>query len=170
MSSKQQRQQVISRLIDQRSISSQPQLQEMLREHGMEATQATLSRDLEELGAVKIRVPGGETVYAIAEYAPARPAPSEQLRRVMAEWVAEVSSSGNLVVVRTPPGCAHVVASALDRSGFEGLLGTVAGDDTIMCVATEDLGGAGLAEQFRLLSGVSDVTGGTPRKKGNGNG
>lgn len=170
MSSKQQRQQLISRLIDQRSISSQPQLQEMLKEQGIEATQATLSRDLEELGAVKIRVPGGETVYAIAEYVPARPAPSEQLRRVMAEWVAEVSSSGNLVVVRTPPGCAHVVASALDRSGLDGLLGTVAGDDTIMCVASESLGGAGLAEEFRLLAGVTDVTGGTPRKKGVVNG
>lgn len=166
MSSKQQRQQLISRLIDQRPISSQPQLQEILKEHGIEATQATLSRDLEELGAVKIRVAGGDTAYAIAEYAPARIAPSEQLRRVMAEWVAEVTSSGNLVVVRTPPGCAHVVASALDRSGLDGLLGTVAGDDTIMCVATEEVGGAGLASQLRMLSGVSDVTGGIPRKKG----
>lgn len=166
MSTKQQRQQMISRLIDQRSIASQPQLQEILKEHGIEATQATLSRDLEELGAVKIRVPGGDTSYAIAEYAPARIAPSEQLRRVMAEWVGEVTSSGNIVVVRTPPGCAHVVASALDRSGVDGLLGTVAGDDTIMCVATEEMGGAGLAAQFRELSGVSDVTGGIPRKKG----
>ena len=84
----------------------------------------------------------------------------------MAEWVAEVTSSGNLVVVRTPPGCAHVVASALDRSGFDGLLGTVAGDDTILCVATEEIGGTGLASQLRMLSGVSDVTGGIPRKKG----
>lgn len=166
MSSKQQRQQLIARLIDQRAISSQPQLQEMLKEQGIEATQATVSRDLDELGAVKIRLAGGETAYAIAEYAPARVAPSDQLRRVMAEWVAEVTSSGNLVVLRTPPGCAHVVASALDRSGLDGLLGTVAGDDTILCVATEDAGGHGLAEQFRTLSGVSDVTGGIPRRKG----
>ena len=166
MSSKQQRQQLISRLIAQENISSQPHLQELLKEQGIEATQATISRDLEELGAIKIRVAGGDTVYAIAEYAPARIAPSDQLRRVMAEWVAEVTSSGNIVVVRTPPGCAHVVASALDRSGFDGLLGTVAGDDTIMCVATEEMGGAGLASQFRELSGVSDVTGGIPRRKG----
>ena len=108
-------------------------------------------------------------MYAIAEYAPARIAPSDQLRRVMAEWVAEVSSSGNLVVVRTPPGCAHVVASALDRSGLVGLLGTVAGDDTILCIATEDMSGAGLAEQLRSLSGVTDATGGIPRKKGTAN-
>lgn len=169
MSTKQQRQQLISRLIGSENISSQPQLQEILREQGIEATQATISRDLEELGAVKIRVAGGDTIYAIAEYAPARIAPSDQLRRVMAEWVAEVTSSGNLVVVRTPPGCAHVVASALDRSGLSGLLGTVAGDDTIMCVATEDTGGVGLAEQLRTLSGVTDATGGIPRKRGEAN-
>ena len=138
----------------------------MLKGQGIEATQATISRDLEELGAVKIRVAGGDSIYAIAEYAPARVAPSDQLRRVMAEWVAEVTSSGNLVVVRTPPGCAHVVASALDRSALSGLLGTVAGDDTIFCVAAEDIGGAGLAEELRSLSGVTDATGGIPRKKG----
>ena len=138
----------------------------MLKDQGIEATQATISRDLEELGAVKIRVAGGDSIYAIAEYAPARVAPSDQLRRVMAEWVAEVTSSGNLVVVRTPPGCAHVVASALDRSALSGLLGTVAGDDTIFCVAAEDIGGAGLAEELRSLSGVTDATGGIPRNKG----
>jgi transcriptional regulator of arginine metabolism len=166
MSSKQQRQQMVTRLIAHDNVVSQPHLQELLKAQGIEATQATISRDLEELGAVKIRIAGGESIYAIAEYAPARVAPSDQLRRVMAEWVAEVTSSGNLVVVRTPPGCAHVVASALDRSGLVGLLGTVAGDDTIMCVATEEVGGTGLAEQLRSLSGVTDATGGIPRKKG----
>lgn len=166
MSTKQQRQQIITRLIAQENVCSQPHLQEKLKDQGIEATQATISRDLEELGAVKIRVAGGDSIYAIAEYAPARVAPSDQLRRVMAEWVAEVTSSGNLVVVRTPPGCAHVVASALDRSALSGLLGTVAGDDTIFCVAAEDIGGAGLAEELRSLSGVTDATGGIPRKKG----
>ena len=165
MSSKQQRQQMVTRLIAHDNVCSQPHLQELLKAQ-IEATQATISRDLEELGAVKIRIAGGESIYAIAEYAPARVAPSDQLRRVMAEWVAEVTSSGNLVVVRTPPGCAHVVASALDRSGLVGLLGTVAGDDTILCVATEEVGGTGLAEQLRSLSGVTDATGGIPRKKG----
>jgi transcriptional regulator of arginine metabolism len=166
VSTKQQRQQIITRLIAQENVCSQPHLQEKLKDQGIEATQATISRDLEELGAVKIRVAGGDSIYAIAEYAPARVAPSDQLRRVMAEWVAEVTSSGNLVVVRTPPGCAHVVASALDRSALSGLLGTVAGDDTIFCVAAEDIGGAGLAEELRSLSGVTDATGGIPRKKG----
>ena len=155
MSSKQQRQQMVTRLIAQDNVSSQPHLQELLKEQGIEATQATISRDLEELGAVKIRIAGGDSIYAIAEYAPARVAPSDQLRRVMAEWVAEVTSSGNLVVVRTPPGCAHVVASALDRSGLVGLLGTVAGDDTIFCIASEDIGGAKMADKLRELAGIA---------------
>ena len=113
-----------------------------------------MSRDLEDLGAVKVRVPGGATVYAVPEFAPERVAPLDQLRRVMGEWVAEVTNSGHLVVVRTPPGCAHVVASALDRSGLEGLLGTVAGDDTMLCVATEAVGGAKLAQTLRDLAGI----------------
>jgi transcriptional regulator of arginine metabolism len=81
-------------------------------------------------------------------------APLDQLRRVMGEWVAEVTHSGHLVIVRTPPGCAHVVASALDRSGLEGLLGTVAGDDTMLCVATESVGGEQLAAGLRDLAGI----------------
>jgi transcriptional regulator of arginine metabolism len=73
----------------------------------------------------------------------------------MGEWVAEVRSSGNLVILRTPPGCAHVVASALDRSAMPGLLGTVAGDDTLLCVAEDGVGGAVLSEHLRDLAGLS---------------
>ena len=152
--SKVQRQQTIARLIEQQQVTNQPQLVELLEAEGITATQATVSRDLEDLGAVKVRVPGGATVYAVPEFAPERVAPVDQLRRVMGEWVAEVTYSGNLVIVRTPPGCAHVVASALDRSGLDGLLGTVAGDDTMMCVATEERGGAGLADTLRELAGL----------------
>ena len=137
MASKVQRQQVIGKLIGKHAVTNQPQLVDLLADEGIAATQATVSRDLEDLGAVKVRVPGGETVYAIPEYEPARIAPEDQLRRVMGEWVAEVKVSANLVVLRTPPGCAHVVASAIDRSGMSGLIGTVAGDDTLMCVADE---------------------------------
>ena len=77
MSSKQQRQQMVTRLIAHDNVSSQPHLQELLKAQGIEATQATISRDLEELGAVKIRIAGGDSIYAIAEYAPARVAPSD---------------------------------------------------------------------------------------------
>ncbi|MCB9379970.1 MAG: arginine repressor [Acidimicrobiaceae bacterium] len=155
MSSKVQRQQAIAKLVARHAVTNQPQLVDLLAGEGITATQATVSRDLEDLGAVKVRVPGGDTVYAIPEYEPNRLAPEDQLRRVMGEWVAEVRNSGNLVVLRTPPGCAHVVGSALDRSGMSGLLGTVAGDDTLLCVAEEDLGGAALTAILRDLAGLS---------------
>ncbi len=155
--SKVQRQQAIARLIEQHSVTNQPQLVDLLADEGITATQATVSRDLEDLGAVKVRVPGGATVYAVPEFAPERVAPLDQLRRVMGEWVAEVTHSANLVIIRTPPGCAHVVASALDRSGIDGLLGTVAGDDTMMCVATESAGGRHLAAVMRELAGIEGV-------------
>ncbi len=155
MSSKVQRQQAIAKLVAHCAVTNQPQLVELLAGEGIAATQATVSRDLEDLGAVKVRVPGGETVYAIPEYEPARIAPEDQLRRVMGEWVAEVRVSLNIVILRTPPGCAHVVASALDRSGMAGLLGTVAGDDTLMCVAEEGVGGDALANRLRDLAGLA---------------
>lgn len=153
MTTKVQRQAVVVRLIGDHEVTSQPQLIALLAGEGIEATQATVSRDLDEVGAVKVRVPSGSTVYAIPEFAPDRVAPVDQLRRVMNEWVAEVVSSGNLVVLRTPPGCAHVVASALDRSRVDGLLGTVAGDDTLLCVSSE-LDGTALAATLRELAGV----------------
>lgn len=153
--SKVQRQQAIVRLLGSRGVSNQPQLVELLAAEGLMVTQATVSRDLEDLGAVKVRVGGGDTVYAIPEYEPERIAPNDQLRRVLGEWVAEVKHSGDLVILRTPPGCAHVVASALDRSGYAGLLGTVAGDDTLLCIADEDLGGRALAANLSELAGIS---------------
>ena len=116
MSVKQQRQQAIARLIGQQPVANQPQLLELLAAERISATQATVSRDLEELGAIKVRVPGGQSVYALPELETDRLAPFDQLRRVLGEWVGEVASSDNIVVLRTPPGCAHVVASALDRS------------------------------------------------------
>jgi transcriptional regulator of arginine metabolism len=148
-----QRQQAITRIVAQADIANQSQLIELLAGEGIAATQATVSRDLEDLGAVKVRAPGGATVYAVPELAPDRLAPIDQLRRVMGEWVADISWSGNLVVVRTPPGCAHVVGSALDRSGLVGLLGTVAGDDTLLCVAAEDTTGPELARSLAELAG-----------------
>ncbi len=153
MTTKVQRQTTISRLIGDHAVTNQPQLIQLLAELGIEATQATVSRDLDDIGAVKVRVPGGNTVYAIPEFAPDRLAPVDQLRRVMGEWVAEVACSGNIVILRTPPGCAHVVASALDRSRVDGLLGTVAGDDTLMCVAAS-IDGEALAGQLREFAGL----------------
>ena len=130
-------------------------LLELLEQEGIDATQATVSRDLEDLGAVKVRVRKGETAYAIPDFAPDRIAPQDQLRRVLSEWVAEVEYSAPMVIVRTPPGCAHVVASALDRSRLKGILGTVAGDDTLFCVAEANYGAKRLATDLRKLAGLT---------------
>jgi transcriptional regulator of arginine metabolism len=154
MSIKHRRQQAIVRLIGQQSVSNQPRLLELLAREGVRTTQATVSRDLDELGVIKIRAAGGQTVYALPAIETERIAPSEQLRRVLGEWVADVAVSGNIVVVRTPPGCAHVVASALDRSAITGLLGTVAGDDTLMCVAAAGVSGDELAAELRDLAAL----------------
>ena len=152
--SKHQRQHRISRMLANQVVTSQEQLVRLLADDGVESTQATVSRDLDDLGAVKVRVSGGESVYAIPEHPADRVVPMDQLRRVMGEWVVEVESSGNLVVLRTPPGSAHVVASALDRTGIEGSIGTVAGDDTLMVVAAEGTTGENLAVALRNLAGL----------------
>jgi transcriptional regulator of arginine metabolism len=151
---KPQRQHRIARLLEQHAVGSQGQLVEMLAADGVVATQATVSRDLEDMGAVKVRVPGGELVYAIPELPTEQFAPEDHLRRVFSDWVVDAASSLNLVVLRTPPGSAHVVASALDRAGLEDVVGTVAGDDTIFVVASERVGGAALADRLRSLAGL----------------
>lgn len=151
---KPQRQHRIGRLLADNAVTSQSQLVELLAADGIAATQATVSRDLEDLGAVKVRVPGGETVYAIPELPQEQHIPETHLRRVFGEWVVDVAFSGNLVVLRTPPGSAHVVASALDRTGLLGVVGTVAGDDTLLVVVSEDLGGKNMATQLRELAGL----------------
>lgn len=151
---KARRQHLLGRLLAEHAVTSQDQLVELLAAEGVVATQATVSRDLEEVGAVKVRVPGTERlVYAIAELPRDQLVPEDHLRRVLGEWVVDVRSSGNLAVVRTPPGSAHVVASALDRSGLDGVVGTVAGDDTVLVVAAEAGGGAALAVRLAEIAG-----------------
>jgi transcriptional regulator of arginine metabolism len=148
------RQHTIIRLLGDVAVTSQAQLVELLEDAGVDATQATVSRDLDDLGAIRVRVPGGDLVYALPEHSNEQVAPPDHLRRVLSDWVADVQHSHNLVVVRTPPGSAHVVASALDRSGLDGVLGTVAGDDSIMIVASEETTGRDLAKTIRTLAGI----------------
>jgi transcriptional regulator of arginine metabolism len=152
--SKQTRQHRIAKLLEQHAVTSQPQLVDLLKANGMVATQATVSRDLEEMGAIKVRAAGGDSVYAIPELPKEQRAPEEHLRRVLGDWVVEVSHSMNLVVLRTPPGSAHVVGSALDRADLPEILGTVAGDDTLLVVAAEKVGGAKVAKQLSALAGL----------------
>lgn len=155
MTTKRQRQHRIAALLEQESVTNQSQLVELLGADGVVATQATVSRDLEDLGAIKVRVRGGDAVYAIPELPKDQVAPEDHLRRVFGDWVVEVSSSANLVVLRTPPGSAHVVASALDRSSLDEVLGTVAGDDTLMVVVAEEYEGAKIADRLRELAGLA---------------
>jgi len=151
---KTQRQHLVARLIESQVIANQQALVDHLAAEGVVATQATVSRDLEDLGAIKVRMPGGESAYAIPALPKEQRAPEDHLRRVFGDWVVEVATSDNLVVIRTPPGSAHVVASALDRSGLVGILGTVAGDDTILIVVAADIGGAAIAAQLSDLAGL----------------
>ena len=152
--SKRQRQHKVIGYLERASITSQAQLVDLLAADGIVATQATVSRDLEDLGAVKVRVSGGDTVYAIPQLPKDQPAPEDHLRRVLGEWVGEIAHSLNLVVLRTPPGSAHVVGSALDRAALDGILGTVAGDDTLIVVAAEATGGEALARRLSELAGL----------------
>jgi transcriptional regulator of arginine metabolism len=151
---KSQRQHRIARILEGHAVTSQPQLVELLAVEQVEATQATVSRDLEELGAVKVRVPGGDSVYAIPELPRDQVAPGDHLRRMLTDWVVEVGQSANMVVLRTPPGSAHVVGSALDRAGIDGVIGTVSGDDTVLVVASEAAGGADVARRLAALAGL----------------
>lgn len=151
---KPQRQHRIQRLLEENAVSTQEQLVDLLSADGVVATQATVSRDLEDLGAMKVRVPGGETVYAVPALPRDAVAPDEHLRRVCSEWVVEVSHSHNIVVLRTPPGSAHVVGSALDRAGLPEVLGTVAGDDTLLLVAAESTTGQSVAHRISSLAGL----------------
>jgi transcriptional regulator of arginine metabolism len=151
---KTQRQHLVTKLVEHGAVENQAQLVDLLAEQGCVATQATVSRDLEDLGAIKVRVPGGESVYAIPALPAQQLAPEDHLRRVCGDWVVEVAHSGNLVVLRTPPGSAHVVASALDRAGLPEMLGTVAGDDTLLVVVADGVPGATVAERLADLAGL----------------
>ena len=151
---KPQRQHRIQRLLEENAVSTQEQLVDLLSADGVVATQATVSRDLEDLGAMKVRVPGGETVYAVPAMPRDAVAPDAGARRVCSEWVVEVSHSHNIVVLRTPPGSAHVVGSALDRAGLPEVLGTVAGDDTLLLVAAESTTGQSVAHRISSLAGL----------------
>ena len=151
---KRQRQHLIERLLGDEAVSSQEQLVELLAERGVNATQATVSRDLDDLGAVKVRVGGGAGVYAVPVPAEERALGEDHLRRVLSDWVIDIGRSLNLLCLRTPPGSAHVVGSAIDRAGLPDVLATVAGDDTLLVVAAEGSDAGALTEHLRSRAGL----------------
>ena len=152
---KAQRQHLVAKLLAAHAVHSQEQLVSLLAADGVAATQATVSRDLDDLGAVRVRIAGGEAVYAVPELTKHPVLPEEQVRRAFADHVVEVAHSGNLVVLRTPPGTANVVAAALDRSGRPEIIGTVAGDDTILVIVAEGTRGSAAADGYRELAGLT---------------
>lgn len=149
------RQARIVTLLSAHSVRSQGELAAMLSEEGIEVTQATLSRDLEELGAVKLRAAdGGTGVYVVPEDgSPVRGVSggTDRMARLLNELLVSTDASGNLAVLRTPPGAAHYLASAIDRATLPYVVGTIAGDDTILVVAREPMTGAQLAELLENL-------------------
>jgi transcriptional regulator of arginine metabolism len=141
----------IASLVREMAVHSQTELAELLGQDGIQVTQATLSRDLEELRAVKVR-----GAYMIPEDGTRALRPAEQatarLVRLLHELLVGADATGNLVVLRTPPGAAQFLASALDRTGLPEVVGTIAGDDTILVVARDNdhpsAAGAELAAKF----------------------
>ena len=144
-----QRRALIAKLIKQGGVESQSHLVKLLAREGVKVTQATASRDLEDLGAVRIRDAGGEFQYAISDEATSKPASAANL-------ILSVTASGNLAVVRTPPGGAQLLASAIDRNSLNGFLksaiGTIAGDDTVLVVSKTANGGAELAKSISVFA------------------
>jgi transcriptional regulator of arginine metabolism len=149
----------IVNLLTKHTVRSQAELADLLAVAGSKVTQATLSRDLEELGAVKLRTPdGGQPIYVVpSDGSPlaarqADDAPPQRLARLLGELLISAEASANLVVVRTPPGASNFLASALDRASLPEVLGTIAGDDTILVVSRDARGGQALAEHLIQLS------------------
>ena len=147
------RQARILEILSQYRVSSQVQLSELLLDDGIDITQATLSRDLDELGAKKVRPESGRAYYTVGPgdsvLLETLRGPREKLRRMLDDLVVSVDASANIAVLRTPPGAAQYLASYIDRVQLPEVVGTIAGDDTIFVLAKDPLTGAELAELFQ---------------------
>lgn len=152
------RQARIVELVSTMAIRSQTELAKMLAAEGVDVTQATLSRDLDELGAIKLRgADAGAPVYVIPEDgSPVRGVQggTTRLTRLLGELLVSADHSANLAVLRTPPGAAQFLASAIDRAALHEVVGTIAGDDTVMVIVREPLTGSDLADRFRTMAGL----------------
>ncbi|MFL6090323.1 MAG: arginine repressor [Aeromicrobium sp.] len=158
--SKAARQHLIASVIDRHPIRSQGELVELLNERGIVATASTVSRDLTEMEAVRVRHADGSLVYAVPgeggdrspRAASGGAAAQQRLARLAHELLVSAEASANLVVLRTPPGAAQFLASAIDHVGHPGILGTIAGDDTVLVIARDPSGGSALAQHFTELA------------------
>ncbi|GAA1729272.1 arginine repressor [Aeromicrobium alkaliterrae] len=154
------RQQLVVDLLQRHAVRSQGELVALLEERGVTVTPSTLSRDLVELDAVRVRHSGGGLVYAVpAEGGDRTPQPATdsaasqaRLARICRELLVSADASANLVVLRTPPGGAQYFASAIDHATMPAILGTIAGDDTVMLICRDPAGGDALAASFTDLA------------------
>ena len=148
------RQARIAELIDRDRISSQTDLAQRLADEGVVVSQPTLSKDLLEIGAVRVRSSAGEFKYALlaGENPPGTASALARLVRLSGELLLSAEGSANLTVLRTPPGAAQFFASAIDKVGWASVLGTIAGDDTVAIITRDPAGGAAMAETFRGLN------------------
>ena len=154
MTTKYERQGAILRLVEHKQLSTQAEVTDALREQGIDAVQATVSRDIAQLGLVKVRDDAGRLVYALPGAADLDRL--SELAAAMRRWAISLTTSANLVIVQTPPGYAMPLARAIDVAALPDIAGTIAGDDTIFIAAREGLSGTELAEQLRPhLEGVT---------------
>ena len=149
----------IVELLASNGVESQAQLGELLAGAGFEVTQATLSRDLDELSAFKVSGPSGHMVYAVPQDG-GDPSPRlgetpasnrVRLERVVGELMSSATHSANIVVLRTPPGAAQYLASTIDHTAMPDIIGTIAGDDTVLLVTKDARGGAAVARDFAAM-------------------
>ncbi len=145
--SKFDRQGAILRLVQERPLSTQAEVAEALREEGYDAVQTTVSRDIAQLGLVKVRGADGRLVYTLPGAADLRR--MSELTAALRRWTISLASTGNLVVIQTPSGYASALAQALDEARLPDIAGTVAGDNTIFVAAREGVCGAELADELR---------------------
>jgi transcriptional regulator of arginine metabolism len=136
----------IQRLVREQPLSTQTELAEALRAEGHEVVQTTVSRDIHELGLIKVRHESGRLIYAFPEDTAGY---SEELSDALGRWALSFEPSGNLVVVVTPYGCASALAQAIDVAHHPHVAGTIAGENTVLLVAREPLTGAELADELR---------------------
>jgi transcriptional regulator of arginine metabolism len=147
MTTKFDRQGVILRLVRDHRLSTQEEVAEALRREGLEAVQATISRDIAQLGLVKVRDEDGRLVYALPGAADLDRL--SELTSALRRWAVSLDPSANLLVIRTPPGYANALARAIDQAQLPDVLGTVAGDDTITVIAREGVKGADIERELR---------------------
>lgn len=145
------RRRAIRRIVMTRHVNRQTDLVQQLVDDGFEVTQATVSRDLAEMGAVKKRSSDGLFGYTLPEAPTPLEGSNEIVASVLAQFAHSITSTGSLVVIKTPPGAAQVVAGAVDRASVGGVLGTVAGDDTLLVVVDEQVGGWRVAKELERL-------------------